>query len=426
MKRVMALLVAICGVCLSFTAQKMPPHDVLTSNGFPATDSLIKSAREDQSVLRAHGWDLFRMVWQNVSENGGFVPRWYTWCTDAEMYDSAPSTNCTDGQGRDLRNASRFSGLRSRVSSQSSIARHSPALPEIVSQTYFSPKLAEYLRSLPTITSVVVPLAARGDTFSEMSTSVLGTLLDRGVNRLPEAPPAAIAMKVAWVEVSCPNDSSIAPPSVPAWDGKIPESGHLVPATFPKLFIDPKTMKRKGCKPLSNAHIPGAFTAFPINDFFWFQSLAGDPITGLPDEVTQPRSGDYLMVTGFHIVTHEQANWVWATYWLSDSDDSAFVKDRPGDLQNRKGAHFAMNITLDDTAPVFNPFLEGETEGFEKSNCLRCHTAASVYRTAKNAPLTCEVPKEDDLHPTLRDDSLQTAFLWTIARRATSDCSPMH
>jgi len=412
--RVTILFFVTVGALLS---DKLPPNPMPHNEIFPAPAGTV--AAWDQAKLRAHGWDLFTLVWENVNAGHGFTPRWYTWCTDAEMYDSPQPVDCTgaSSQDRELTAASRLSGLQPR-------SPDLPLLPDVLSQVYFSPALAKDLKALPAAFRPPVPLPpdVQSQHFQYQAAYLFSTLLDHNVHQLPGGANDEVVVKVAWSKLACPSQPNSAAPSLPAWDGKPPAAGeqHLDPADFPKVYIDPQTLARMGCTPATN--VAQAKPLYKRDDFFWFQRLSDDPITALPARISQLNPGDYLFLTAMHIITHEQDKWVWATYWLSDPSDHAHMDDKPQCLRKGKGAHFAMDISINDKAPVFNPFLEGEQEGYEKSNCLRCHAAAAVFRTAKNQ-LTCTVPKLDAETPALPPGALQTGFLWTPARRATSNCN---
>jgi len=406
---------------LVLLSQQYRPNPMPAELGFPATTDQMRAAKDDPEALRAHGWNLFRIVWENVAQSG-FKPRWYTWCTDAEMFTPATSVDCTGaGAARDLKDEGRMQDLQFRFGNDPDAQL--PLLPNVLSQVYISPALAKYISTLPASIRPPVQIPDRA-TYSDMAPGFFRVLLDRKVTELPSGASDEVAVKVAWAEVPCPNSPNSPAPSLPAWDGSLPTGSgmHLTPTAFPKFYIDPKSLARKGCTPDPNVKVPSGQMAHTRDDFFWFQQISNDWITGIPN-VNPLRQGDYLMLTGMHIITREQADWVWATYWLSTNSDRRQSEGKPANVQKGKGANFAMEISLDDQRPIFNPFLEGEQEGFEHANCMRCHRAASVFRSSVNGKLICAVPKNDsppDTHSTPL--SVRTDFLWTLARRATANC----
>jgi hypothetical protein len=410
------LLVASCVLPVNsqYAPQPLPEKD-----GFPSPDDMA-AEQNNPAALRAHGWTLFQLVWKNVAPRG-FKPLWYTWCTDAEMFDPPTPVNCAGNLARALDQDSRMQGLQVR-SGNTSGDPSLPLLPNVISGVYISPALANYIQRLPV--SFDPPIHVRsGGTYTDIAPVLYSALLKNNVGTLPVGSSDEVAVKVAWVEVPCPSSSNSPPPSLPAWDGTLPAGpdAHLDPSTFPKVYIDPQSLTRKGCQPSPNVKVPKGAQAFKRDDFFWFQKISNDQLTSVPS--LNPQPGSYLMLVGMHIITHEQKDWVWATYWLSTPKDTEHLGGKPTVLRSGKGAHFAMNISLNEEEPIYNPFLEGKQEGFEKANCMRCHRAASVFRSPDKGTLICSVPANDarpDAGP--KPPLVETSFLWTLARRATNFC----
>jgi hypothetical protein len=163
-----------------------------------------------------------------------------------------------------------------------------------------------------------------------------------------------------------------------------------------------------------------------LDDFFYFRSKAGSnfQVEGVKDGLIL--EGDYLLLMGLHVITHEQKDWVWTTFWWSPkpADDDA----KPDWAQkDEKFCHLNMRITVEfredqGQEPVFNPYLEATTKGGAKAHCIACHRNAMVKVTGTGTPsaqLTAPVPKMEDWK-TLPDckGSVCTSFIWSVARRA--------
>jgi hypothetical protein len=155
-----------------------------------------------------------------------------------------------------------------------------------------------------------------------------------------------------------------------------------------------------------------------LDEFFFFQRQLDDP--GVFASLSQePVKGDYLVVSGMHIITLEEPSWVWATFWLTNQP-RPFAQG--SDRVTKKAAHFAMKVSLNEQDVIFNPFLEGKQEGGKTDNCLNCHKAASVYMTSENA-LAC--PGVQNGSPAVPANALRTGFLWTLATRVVKGgCQP--
>jgi hypothetical protein len=296
-----------------------------------------------------------------------------------------------------------------------------PLLPKVISNVYISPALAKYIYSLPA--SARPPIPASQQTYTKFAPALFDSMLKNKVTALPDGQTDEVAVKVSWVVVPCPGSPDSPPPSIPMWNGVLPsnDAATLDPSLFPKLYIDPQSLKRNGCTPDPRVKPPAGQKVVKRNDLFWFQKLSTDQLY-TPANLN-PQQGDYMFVAAIHIITREQKNWVWATYWLSDDSDTLHMMYKPADLKAGKGAHFAMDISLGEDRPIFNPFLEGLQPGFRHANCMQCHSAAAVFRNPADGNLTCGVPPNNPGTASgVQPPSAKTNFLWTLARRATNFC----
>src|SRR5205823_2221982 len=123
-----------------------------------------------------------------------------------------------------------------------------------------------------------------------------------------------------------------------------------------------------------------------------------------------------------HLITHEQPDWVWTTFWWSPNPTE--IEDRPDWVaKDPKLRYFNMRVTMNiGKEPVFNPYLEATFEGGSKSHCIACHRNAAVQVTGDNPekptlsfqpPAPADVSKQPDCRL-----SVCTNFIWSIARHA--------
>ncbi len=381
------LVLFTCG--LPLVSQQYPPSPMpFVKDVFPTG---MAAAQQDPAVLRAHGWSLFKLAWDDVSS--GYRPRWYSWCTGAEMFDPQTPASCDETDVRPIDQEDRMQHMRLRF--DGSHPPNLPALPVVVSDVYISPALAKYIYGLPA--SARPPIEASQRTYTQFAPALFDSLLKNNVAALPDGQTDEVAVKVSWAVVPCPSNPNSPAPWVPIVNG-FPSDDTVPFHNFTPLYIDPQTLKRNGCKPDLMVKPPAGQPVARRNELFWFQKLSNDPLYTPPS--LNPQQGDYMFVVAIHIITREQKNWVWATYWLSDDSDTDHMKDKPADVKAGKGAHFAMDISLGEDRPIYNPFI-----------------------AADGSKLTCRIPPNNPATATASPQAaVKTNFLWTLARQAANFC----
>src|SRR5262249_45888282 len=99
----------------------------------------------------------------------------------------------------------------------------------------------------------------------------------------------------------------------------------------------------------------------------------------------ETREGDYAILLGTHMTTHEIWGWVWATFWWHDRPaNGPFAADRPdkvtGVWRNYVMAEsFDMETPMEADGPshvAFNPYLEAPFHNVSPPNCMPCHRRA--------------------------------------------------
>lgn len=117
-------------------------------------------------------------------------------------------------------------------------------------------------------------------------------------------------------------------------------------------------------------------------------------------------SADVILI-GMHVITAEQHEWVWSTFWWTPNpaSDTAYHGDAPEWVRQRgPWQYFSMNTMLSKptlTAPnetpqgIFNPYLEGPQQHALTSNCMFCHQMA-VIRDSSNSSTDSNSPSTVD------------------------------
>ena len=400
----------MCAISLVAIAlgQKVTPVRLRPSRDFPLTPQQVGTldGPSNRQQLRAHGWHLLDLVMADADPRSNhYRPVWYTWCTKFEALEYG--FPCTEKQRRlDAKGLRRDHGRP--------VPRGGSKLPnitEVISDVYLSPELVRYLNA---------PLAQLNPSSLTLASpsKALPELLRANVHSIPDDfVGTEIAMKVAWYHVPCPTTDA---PFVPVFDADKVEQvldgdQRIDRSKLRKLYLNPSSLRGGACNP-GNAAVPKGETGHDRDQFFWFQSTQGVDVTTGNGNTEYIPPGDYYVATGFHIITRERKNWVWATYWLNDRSDARGAEGRAEIIRAGKQSLFAMNITLNSNDPIFNPYLEGSLKGGAQSNCLHCHSRASVS-LKENLP-TCEIPHpgRSEKIPIAPDGSLTTSFLWTLAR----------
>jgi hypothetical protein len=150
-----------------------------------------------------------------------------------------------------------------------------------------------------------------------------------------------------------------------------------------------------------------------------FKQLSGHPHSDFPDLIDQDcmsKKCEMVMV-GFHVMTRETTNWIWATFWWQDTIS-----------QNERATlnpweFFQSNATINSQDLIANPYLEGPSQSGMNSNCLDCHRFAMFspkFQPRLDKITANPTPADRDLESpnSCFVYGIQTHFLWTIALHA--------
>lgn len=111
-----------------------------------------------------------------------------------------------------------------------------------------------------------------------------------------------------------------------------------------------------------------------------------DPITVGQAYSCAPGNNFEAILMGAHIITAEQKDWVWTTFWWTPAPavDPGY-KNSPPSMQKRgPWRFFAMNQTMSLTNSkgihniAYSPYIEGSGQYSTKSNCMYCHGMAAL------------------------------------------------
>lgn len=174
------------------------------------------------------------------------------------------------------------------------------------------------------------------------------------------------------------------------------------------------------------------------------------------------------ILMGAHIITAEQKNWIWTTFWWTpDPTDDPRLANQPPSLSGRgPWRFFAMNQAMSAVDPkeptnnpypvaynpysdnlnhiAYNPYIEGPGENSMGSNCMYCHNMAALPPQGSSVTATQVIhsgmpprcayaaspqPNCDLSGLILPDDpyfqhALPTHLLWSLVDNLEPDRSP--
>lgn len=156
-----------------------------------------------------------------------------------------------------------------------------------------------------------------------------------------------------------------------------------------------------------------------------FRQLSGHPHSDFPDLIDQDCASEKceMVMVGFHVMTRDTPNWIWATFWWQDR-----VSQNPS-ATLKPWLFFQSKATINSQDLVANPYLEGPTQSGMNSNCLDCHRFA-MFSPKFKPPLGTITANPTQADRDLESpnsyfmNGIQTHFLWTIALHAYATTGP--
>jgi hypothetical protein len=434
-----------------------PPVDIFTKPETDQQSMLVKNAMDQinsgkgLSLARDHAWQLWERINTpanpRVSNSAGKLPKWFTWCTDEEVERQIINKDL-DCEGLLPAKRSRRAKLAKLHSSSSS-----PSLE--AEEVYVSPMLVRALAKWQKLPNVpyVPPDLFRLSVAVKAQYKVLQHPLNRREKKILGEPMLQI-----WNGVAKQTSQSL--------NGDL-RSFHTFWPDFAYVQISSEQLKPSACKgtkqttPRAPMPVKPKFQAIAkLDDFFYFQYCEGDGYTFADKKI---QYGDFIILTGLHLVTNLAPNkeWTWATfYWHPDrlnSKNFSVLSPRlkelqkapinltgwrgnyrldlqysrgeqiPGDevltkqlglYKTKHNGALPCNLT-EPKAPgaMYNPYIEGAMPCGIYSNCISCHSKAKPTATQPmpESKLSRKFDEQDD-------DSAH--FLWTLARRIRDKIQP--
>ncbi|QEE27059.1 hypothetical protein FTW19_02950 [Terriglobus albidus] len=420
-------------------------------------------SRNDQSEIRAHGWAVLTSLLskdpQGENGNSGYVADWDRlngqWENKCTLGLGGNSSRCRIVNNSDCplpkpQNATRFATFMEVPTQQidftklHSNAPQAPALPApsalaFISSIRFNPKASDFIRRHCLHQAQGIESLARESEQNRQfdNTSVIVKL----IWATPDPRHQVSVWNPAFAKRKNDGDSVL--PNVDQWQRVKVDVNDPSPCSV---------SSHPGFKTFAPDRPPTTDSTVPINCFYHryypCELLDGGLAPSSVGQVNHCRHGKffYALLMGVHIITAEQHDWVWSTYWWTPNpkEDTRHDDQPPSVAQYGPWWFYAMNTTMSPTVPLeedgsphiaFNPYIEGPNHNATSSNCMYCHQMAvmrpgSSKITAEQAirsgspppcaykhPLPTGCPLTDILpyNDAYRRDATATHFLWSVA-----------
>jgi hypothetical protein len=398
------------------------------------------------------------------------IPIWMSWCQIEDVMKDPGSNGNPKCFGTMIEEATPkplpiFSQLRARSeyhekSSARPMSRSEfeaiDSLGQSVETTHFSPELVSALWKL---TRDVCGTSSDPSKLVSCfkKNNIKAADAERRINKA--IPPTAVVIKANWMVVQAGSSGKPSYLKFPwVWrgakslgfddrarlEGGRPYSGWWGPNVN---SVKPISLPVRGSlcpSAQQDLAIPTPINGVKVDQFLYFQYCSDD------EALDGVEKGDYLILTGLHIITNAQPDgeWTWSTFHWNDSKYSSFdarrkelLKWRPPELSGWQ-ANYHMDLQysskqklspdplivkaaekLGSDAPktcdlgggipggVFNPYIEVGLPCGVFTNCLACHSYAGG-QMLEVTKASSRVPRK----PSAKDKTVFTHFLWSLAR----------
>ncbi|KZS42762.1 hypothetical protein AWE51_15425 [Aquimarina aggregata] len=402
--------------------------------------------KNDTLKIYTHGWGIWAGLTQPTSQTAGGqnLLVFETWLTPEEMIDSILQKPNKRSNRANLKRPNQFThfghtvndSIHESVSYSPSAANHA-----IKNKLFLASSLYEYAK--------------------------------QGKTEIPIFPDDAITIKPVFkiLPVSKAKDQKLF--AISTWPGTIDSL-----AAFPEkdwhsaVYIDITNHSHGDGNQLyfpnsTTPPEPTAATTYDLSDFIHY-TMNKEDAHFFNQEFTENTSnpmtanpGDIVILVGMHVNSRENTRWTWQTFWwVADPDNpaapssQAIANQRPKALTHA-ASHYAMAVAYYMINPeepnngvniqgnpnyAFNPYLEAgfgpdvfnkkisqittakkdtiPTYAGVRTNCMSCHSMATVNTDALNTSKNSSTPYIGDAYIPLNDSiftgQLKLDFAWSI------------
>jgi hypothetical protein len=408
--------------------------------------------------LHRHAWGLWTALTAETGEfaDGQPLRVFETWATTEDLL-AAAAADSTTGAGvvsslrPPLRPISQLQ-LRARATMRypgESELEQTPATERIVGFTKYDPTAAQHI--------VEQQLLKR---------TALDALLTGGAVQVPPFPTSAIVVKSLFQLAKATALVDGRYYALKVWQGPPTPADAITPDQWTaSVWLDLGGDGEGGgaidSLPSADGSSRTAATTYPISSLIHYRLNAADAAAfnaSQPGGGAEP--GDYALLVAMHVAGREIARWTWQTFWWTPAPDeppapssAAVAALRPDQLQG-PARHYAMAVAYSMLSPeqpytaggnhapavyAYNPWLEARlgpadlpdsqpglapdgtaaanNHGVE-SNCMSCHAQATYNPGQLATAPRFTGARYVDLGDPRFVGTLQTEFLWALARHA--------
>ena len=447
---------------------------------YPQSEQTVKAwvAARDEMRTREHGWYLFAGLNQEI----GGMPIWRTWCTSTETFKPSGQPVAAPRHHGSLKERRQPHGLTTRATpaavpagggdGEDSIEFTDGPIYPVPKPVYTNPAYlaakctdgtsATPLGNGPTLlneTNVMITGVIYNDPASDWirsrnlyQASTLNTLLRKGDKVMPVMPASSFVLKPMWWPVQQGDNYT----ALPVWDDLPPSADEDRYAGFErqqlwsravavtarpkpgvklheaKYLYGVEDSKGKALKPrvYRGAGVVG------VDRFYnWQPKLAtmAPCDRALLDQSAywaygrEFRQGDHLVLIAMHVMTREQPEWTFQSFWWHDKPDyGPYASGRP-DIPAAKARgpwrHYLMASTygmLDRPGgkswPIaYNPYIELAADHPIRTNCMNCHHRAAWNKASYEAPGGPDALQAFTYGNKIFDGVMRTDSMWTVA-----------
>lgn len=296
--------------------------------------------------------------------------------------------------------------------------------------------------------------------------TTLDLLLEGGAQQVPPFPSTALAVKPVFQVIRARDLVAGRYYALKAWSGPPAAPQPWGPAQWPGAVWLDVLEGGSGSGAIDTPFAPDGSTrtddtTYPLSAIIHYRLSAADAVAlNAAKPGTDAAGGDVAILVAMHVAGRETARWTWQTFWWTPAPDdppapssAAIAQARPTELAG-PARHYAMALAYtmlspdqpyvggDNVAPAvyaYNPWLEAglrpadlpdSRRGFDplgqpasnntgvQTNCMSCHIQATYNPQQLGTAPRFTGARYVDLGAAEFVGTLQTEFLWSIARHA--------
>jgi hypothetical protein len=400
----------------------LPPTPRATIDGWVADN--------DTTSMRKHAWDLWAAM-TSPSQFDATLPIWETWYSPDQLSEATDFTAVAP-RTRPSHPFVAPNQFRHGASGLGADSVISDTATQLVAFNKFNGPSGEFIRQ-PHLTpagshnsylySNMTDLENLNSSWPASTQTIDRTIVD--------FPDAAIDLKpVLWLIKATQLTA------FPVWQGPSQSTDPSVPSptTWRNCVLVDPAARSGNPRPVTPRDLDNVVNlagltctkylqVVPLSMFYSF-TMNQEEATAFntAHQNTQAQTGDHAALAAMHATTKESKNWTWQTFWWQGGQNPpnnfpGGTQDRPSALQspwNNYAMCTAYSMTEKNKAMgrrvvCFNPYLETNFNSGIQSNCMTCHSRATVPNVGYQMNGVVNFN-----NPTLFGTSTRLDFVWAL------------